>query len=703
MPVQKWMKSKLRRLMPMAVVLTLFTAAGALSIIAAAPAEANDAWGTPELAASSWGSSFLPVGNGVAVYSNGPYGYVSGEYNHITVNGQSVNVGMEWQCVELAQRLYTVEGWHSGIFPNVGVAADIWASAGTSVSNGGMGMTEEANNSVTSIVPGDMIVHGTGDTYSPGAGHVAIVDHVSTDGKTIYAVQQNAPDTTTYQLNNGTLTGGSGTDILGVVHSPDNHSTNSAGGGGTSTNHPGNLALNADFGSGSQVWQEATPGSNFVTFTSNQLGSEPYYSSYSGVRYASTNAADAGGGIYQDIPLTITGNETFCATAEVRTSGGQSGAGGIFTLWQLGGGYNDNESVSFGPLTDQWQQIETCGVATTSHTDLRVQFYVDTNGPTLDIDDVDVNQSLALNADFGSGSQAWQIYPGTNSNLATYASNSLGSASYYSSFSGVQYASTNTADSGGGIFQDVPLMISPNETFCATAEVRTSGGQSGAGGTFALNQLNSNGSTGDSESVAFGPLGDQWQQIETCGVATSSHVALRVQFYPTPNGPTLDVDDVDVTQSLALNADFGSGSQAWQPYPGTNSNFATYASGQLGSEPYFSSFSGVRYASMNTSAPGGGIYQDIPLTITGNETFCATAEVRTSGGQSGAGGTFALNQLNADGSTGDSESVALGSLTDQWQQIEDCGVATSSRVVLRVQFYPMPNGPTLDVDDVNVN
>jgi hypothetical protein len=221
--IQKWMRAMLSRSRPRVIMLALVAMVGALSITTAVPAKATtpDPYGTLELSGSSWLG-----GNGVDVYSNGPYTYVSNVYNYITVGGASVNVGMKWQCVELAQRLYTVEGWHSGTFPGVSGAADIYTSSAAT-----MGMTDYANGHITSIVPGDMIVHGTSDTYSPGYGHVAIVNYVS--GSTVYAVQQNAPATTTYTLTSGTLTGGSGTDILGIVHSPNNTSIGAGGGGGT--------------------------------------------------------------------------------------------------------------------------------------------------------------------------------------------------------------------------------------------------------------------------------------------------------------------------------------------------------------------------------------------------------------------------------------------------------------------------------------
>jgi FG-GAP-like repeat/CHAP domain len=128
-----------------------------------------------------------------------------------------------WQCVELAQRLYFLRGWYTangGIFANVNNAYQIYDDASS------LGMTRQANGSITSIVPGDMIVHTAAD--GGGSGHVAIVDYIS--GSTVYAVEQNfnnTADEATYKLSGGTLSRGS-MHIAGVVHSPNNPNTNGA-------------------------------------------------------------------------------------------------------------------------------------------------------------------------------------------------------------------------------------------------------------------------------------------------------------------------------------------------------------------------------------------------------------------------------------------------------------------------------------------
>lgn len=174
-----------------------------VSVVVAAPATAS----APVLLS---GSSWLG-GKGVNVCAPSTDPYCGSDLH---VGGPSFNW---WQCVELAQRLYQKHGWHGGIFAGVSYAYQIYDQAGN------LGMSRQANDSISSIVPGDMIVHGSDTPYSGGAGHVSIVDYK--DGSTIHVVEQNTYNNqprATYTLSGGTLSRpGTGT-IRGVVHDPNN-------------------------------------------------------------------------------------------------------------------------------------------------------------------------------------------------------------------------------------------------------------------------------------------------------------------------------------------------------------------------------------------------------------------------------------------------------------------------------------------------
>ena len=87
------------------------------------------------------------------------------------------------------------------------------------------------------------------------------------------------------------------------------------------------------------------------------------------------------------------------------------------------------------------------------------------------------------------------------------------------------------------------LTINPGDTYCASATVRTQYPDTGARGTFAVWLLGGANENGNRPFSNLRNAGD-WTDVHTCATATSAHTAIRVQFYPAPNTPTLDIDDV---------------------------------------------------------------------------------------------------------------------------------------------------------------
>jgi len=188
--------------------------------------------GTTLNAGNMWldgpGDLFLD-GQGVDVISNDFSTTVSRGESYVTVDNVPIYVGEKWQCVELAQRLYTTRGWHKGSFP-VKSAKEIFAAAPA------LNFEAHPNNGDYAPVPGDLVVHdgGTGDPD----GHVAVVDHVfPSNGGDFRVAEQNITDSTNGQQS-GTAryhvdskgiisrdpsnpAGSLGT-ILGIVHAPLN-------------------------------------------------------------------------------------------------------------------------------------------------------------------------------------------------------------------------------------------------------------------------------------------------------------------------------------------------------------------------------------------------------------------------------------------------------------------------------------------------
>jgi hypothetical protein len=161
----------------------------------------------------------------VDVHSNGvdeasPFGASCGSTGVFNLNASPPQYGDAWQCEELAQRLYNTLGWYSGTFG--AYAALIYSSPPS-------GMTTQPNGSITlsNVVPGDMVV-----THEATYGHVFIVNSVNLSNDTISVVDQNGGDggVSTLDFSGGSLTDATDPGYFvfsGIVHSPNNHNTNS--------------------------------------------------------------------------------------------------------------------------------------------------------------------------------------------------------------------------------------------------------------------------------------------------------------------------------------------------------------------------------------------------------------------------------------------------------------------------------------------
>jgi len=147
-------------------------------------------------------------GTGVDVYKN-IYSY-PGPSSYLNRNGKTYYVGVKWQCVELAQRLYTALGWYLGSFGCL-YPTDIYARASQ------LNMDAHPSGSGYIPVPGDLVVES-----SPN--HVAVVNYV--DANFVYVCEQNYSSTGRAQFqrqgHNGSLLARGSDHIQGVLHSHSN-------------------------------------------------------------------------------------------------------------------------------------------------------------------------------------------------------------------------------------------------------------------------------------------------------------------------------------------------------------------------------------------------------------------------------------------------------------------------------------------------
>ena len=420
---------------------------------------------------------------------------------------------------------------------------------------------------------------------------------------------------------------------------------------------------------------------------------------HSGGYYGVTSTPTASGGVYEDMPLSVSAGQLVCGSAWVRTDYPSLGASGSFVVWLIGGSTDNRGAAAYSGLGNlgQWTQLHTCAEATTAQTTVRVQFYPAPGVPAVDMDDVDVHESLAVNGGFEAQGSGWGLWSPSGSNFQVYSSPS---AAADPAHSGAWYGATNASQAGGGIYQDVPLSVSAGQLICGSAWVRTEGSVTGASGSFVLWLLG--GSTNDSGTASFSDLGDDgdWTQVQTCVEATTAQSTLRIQFYPAVGSPTVEIDDVDVHESLAVNGGFEAQGSGWGLWSPSGSNFQVYSSPSAAADP---AHSGAWYGATNASQAGGGIYQDVPLSVSAGQLICGSAWVRTEGSVTGASGSFVLWLLG--GSTNDSGTASFSDLGDDgdWTQVQTCVEATTAQSTLRIQFYPAVGSPTVEIDDVDVH
>jgi hypothetical protein len=178
--------------------------------------------GQPGDFGSEYQSAVWPGFTGVPVYSNDDAGYKYGTYvapsscyNYVsTPAGKSVESGLEWQCVELVNRLYITKGWISVTWRGNGNALYKNASAV------GLNSWKQPQGSITYLAPGDVISF---DSSGNGAGHAAVVSDVK--GSAVTLVNQNTPKSQTISYgtfadDNFTLNTLKGFTTIGVIHAP---------------------------------------------------------------------------------------------------------------------------------------------------------------------------------------------------------------------------------------------------------------------------------------------------------------------------------------------------------------------------------------------------------------------------------------------------------------------------------------------------
>lgn len=300
----------------------------------------------------------------------------------------------------------------------------------------------------------------------------------------------------------------------------------------------------AGFNGASTGWQTMV-GGNFAQYSSGTTNP-----AYEGSGYGATNAAaNSGGGIYQDVyQMLLVPGLSYCASAYVASQGAGGGASGDFVLWFLGDSHPNVKAYGNLPGGNGWTRIQTCGTVRTVGSYMRVQFYPHVGTSVVDAVELTLSTTINGNFDQMTGWQAWD----SNSNFTTYPGGVTGNDPYDTD----RFAATNTSVAGGGFYQDITTTVNVGDSYCLSAELGTQGPNGGARGSMALWFIGS--TTPEASSKYFANLGggNNYTAGQVCNTAKTAHSAMRVQFYPDPNSPTMIVDGVRRTRNLARSGGF---------------------------------------------------------------------------------------------------------------------------------------------------
>ena len=525
------------------------------------------------------------------------------------------------------------------------------------------GSSSKATGLVNSTPAPGAVAWWAAGTYDQGyligsAGHVAYVDSVNSNGS-VNIEEYNYGGTG--QWHTRTITPGTSTEQVQFIHFAD-----LSGSSGSSPPPPPSGASpiqNGGFNAGTSHW--ATSGTaNLAYYTAvSGMGTNPY----EGSGYAATNASSSGDSISETNTATIHTGDTWCASAEVVTIGNATGGSGTLAIWLTGGATNDSSTYAFSNLsgTNNWKPAKTCVTATTAQSYVKVQVYPTPGAPTIGLDAVDVHQTLNANGGFNSGMDYWNAQPGTNY-VAYAAADNTGTNPY----EGYRFGATNTATSGGSIYQDLPRAVVVGDTFCASAQVVTVGNTTGAAGALYVYLTGGTGTEESHSSFSGLPGGNSWSPIKTCVVATTAHSNIRVQLYPAVNGPTVGVDALDVHASIIQNGGFNVDASHWGITGGLSyMQYSNYNS----TLPY----EGSGFEVIQASSSSDSLAEARSWGFGVGDTFCASAEVITPGYGSGASGERRRSGC----------SEAMGPRTRPTASVV-CRVATTGRRSRRVSRRP---------------
>ena len=400
---------------------------------------------------------------------------------------------------------------------------------------------------------------------------------------------------------------------------------------------------------------------------------------HDGYGYLAFNTNESGGSVYQDVAVNPNGNTAYTATAWLSAQSGT--ASGTLCVWGLGPNTNSCEPYSVSSSGYLAAQVVYDVVQPVSA--LRFQVYPTPGGGTTDLDTAGLQQSILKSGSFEGTDADWTTLSpsGVTTNIALYDTRNGAPAAAHDGFG---YLAFNTNGTSGSVYRDVPLGA-PSGSYTLTAWLSSQSGT--ASGVICVWGLGPN----TNSCKPYNVSANGYTPVQVVYDVQQLTSALRVQVYPTPNGGTTDLDTVSLARSFVQSGSFEGTDAGWLTFGPTNIALNDTRNGAPATAQ-----DGYGYLSVNTSASGGSVYQDVPVGLAAGTTAVATVWLSSQSGN--ASGVVCVWGLGPNTNNCNPYAVTAAGYTAV-QIVYDPQQNTST---LRLQVYPTPNGGTTDIDTASL-
>jgi hypothetical protein len=442
-----------------------------------------------------------------------------------------------------------------------------------------------------------------------------------------------------------------------------------------------NLLTDGGFEAGGVGWQTLAAGGAVVNIA-NYTGA----GARDGTHFEEANTSVDGGSIYQDIPVSMATNQsaTFSIWARVApgvTAGGQHVN---LCLWALT--TPNTPACQDRTLTNTWQQLEATMTVPGATTTLRAQLYMYGPGTNFDFDGGVVSANLLTDGGFEAGGAGWHTLA-SGGGIVNIA-NDGGAGAH----DGARFEEANTSTPGGSIYQDVPVSMTAGQSATLSMWVRLAAGVAASGQTVGLCLWAL--TTPNTSACHTKALTGAWQQLQTTVTAPAATSVLRAQVYMYPTQTNIDFDGATLTPNLLADGGFEAGGAGWQTLAagGGIVNIASYKGA--------SAHDGTRFEEANTSVDGGSIYQDVPVSLTTDQsaTFSIWARVAPGVGVHGQHLNLCLWALT----TPNTPACQNRALTNTWQELQATLTVPAPTSTLRAQLYMYGTQSNFDFDGASL-